>query len=99
MIPDTTGSRLATVRQSTGTTFSTASSASFSLSSSSSPTTSFRGGGATGGAGLGAGDELKEGDAVAIAVDEHRLKELQADFGGATAGMIEVRTSLTHRVG
>ena len=48
---------------------------------------------------MGAGDELKEGDAVAIAVDEHRLKELQADFGGATAGMIEVRTSLTHRVG
>ena len=30
---------------------------------------------------------------MAIAVDEDKLKELQADFGGTTAGMIEVLTS------
>lgn len=31
------------------------------------------------------------GDEVVIAVSEERLKELQADFGGATAGMIQVQ--------
>ena len=35
---------------------------------------------------------MKVGDKVVIAKDEEKLKELQAKYGGTTAGMIQVAT-------
>ena len=43
-----------------------------------------------GGTGSGLREDMKVGDKVVIGVDKERLRELQSDFGGTTAGMIEV---------
>ncbi|KAK7093215.1 E3 ubiquitin-protein ligase MIB2-like [Littorina saxatilis] len=90
---DTVGSVRPSSQLQATTNSSTSLSSSSSSSSQSSPRDSSQRGGATGratgGATGGAGSELGAGDMVVIGVSEERLKELQADYGGATAGMIQ----------
>ena len=59
-------------------------------SSTSRPPSLQGGGGAVGGTVSGVREDMKVGDKVVIGVDKERLRELQSDFGGTTAGMIEV---------